>query len=222
MCVPAEAPCHKAIRATYFFSFESMPTHKATLRKSLLVARLALPAEQRKRCDTAICERLLAWLSLQSHMAIGVYWPIQGEPDLRPIYAALVKGGATLALPLVSQRNAALTFSVWRPGDALMKDACGVPVPAVQSAQVSPDLVLVPCVGFNRDLFRIGYGAGYYDHTLAESPHLRSLGIAYDAALTRFDPDAHDVPLDVVLTETAVLAQKGPTAARSLPSRQPD
>jgi 5-formyltetrahydrofolate cyclo-ligase len=183
-------------------------THKAALRKSLIAARLAIPVEQRERCNAAIGERLLAWLSAQSHRTIGVYWPIQGEPDLRPIYGALAKGGAKLALPLVSERNAPLKFSAWLPGDALMKDACGVPVPAVQSALVSPDLVLVPCVGFNRALFRIGYGAGYYDRTLAEAPRVQSVGIAYDAALTNFEPAAHDVPLDLVFTETVALVRQ--------------
>jgi len=189
---------------------------KATLRKSLIAARLAMSAEQRKRCDAAIGERLLAWLSLHSLQTIGVYWPIQGEPDLRPIYSVLAQGGAMLALPMVSERNAPLMFSVWRPGDTLMKDTCGVPVPAVKSAPVLPDAVLVPCVGFNADLFRIGYGAGYYDRTLAETPHVQSLGIAYDAALTRFTPAAHDVPLDVVFTETVLLGRKDPVAAKSL------
>lgn len=190
---------------------------KAKLRKSLIAARLAMSAEQRKRCDAAIGERLLAWLSLHSLQTIGVYWPIQGEPDLRPIYSVLVQGGAMLALPTVSERNAPLVFSMWRPGDTLMKDACGVPVPAVKSAPVLPDAVLVPCVGFNADLFRIGYGAGYYDRTLAEAPHVQSLGIAYDAALTQFKPAAHDVPLDVVFTETVLLGRKDPVAAKSLP-----
>jgi 5-formyltetrahydrofolate cyclo-ligase len=188
--------------------------HKAALRKSLIATRLAIPAEQRERRDTAIAERLLGFLSARSVQTIGVYWPIQGEPDLRPIYAALIKTGARLALPLVSERHAPLQFSAWRPGDTLMKDACGVPVPAVQSALVSPDMVLVPCVGFNRDLFRIGYGAGYYDRTLAETPRLQSVGIAYDAALAQFDPAAHDVPLDIVVTETVVLVRKDPVAAK--------
>lgn len=195
--------------------------HKAALRKSLIAARLAIPAEQRRRCDAAIGERLLAWLSLNPQQTIGVYWPIQGEPDLRPIYASLVNAGARLALPLVSERNAPLKFSAWRPGDALMKDACGVPVPAVESAPILPELVLVPCVGFNHDLFRIGYGAGYYDRTLAEAPQVKSLGIAYDASLTTFDRAAHDVPLDIIFTETVALVRKDPVAARVLPSRRP-
>jgi 5-formyltetrahydrofolate cyclo-ligase len=189
---------------------------KATLRKSLIAARLAMSAEQRKRCDSAIGERLLAWLSSRSLRTIGVYWPIQGEPDLRPVYSALAQGGATLALPVVSERNAPLMFSVWRPGDTLMKDTCGVPVPAVKSSPVFPDALLVPCVGFNGDLFRIGYGAGYYDRTLANAPNVRSLGIAYDAALTEFTPAAHDVPLDIVFTETVLLGQKDPVVAKSL------
>jgi 5-formyltetrahydrofolate cyclo-ligase len=201
---------------TFQFPIKAMP-QKAALRKSLIAARLAIRTEQRERCDAAIAERLLGLLTSRSHLTIGVYWPIQGEPDVRPVYAALIKNGARLALPLVSERHAPLQFSAWRPGDALMKDACGVPVPAVQSALVSPDLVLVPCVGFNQELFRIGYGAGYYDRTLAETPHLQSVGIAYDTALAQFDPAAHDVPLDIVVTETVVLVRKDPVAAKSLP-----
>jgi 5-formyltetrahydrofolate cyclo-ligase len=190
-------------------------SEKVQLRKSLIEARWAMSEEQRKRCDAAIGERLLALCASQSARTLGVFWPIQGEPDLRPVYAALSERGMRLALPLVADRHAPLVFSVWQPGDELMKDACGVPVPAVQSSPVLPDAVLVPCVGFNRDLFRIGYGAGYYDRTLAGTHPLQAIGIAYDAAETQFKPAAHDMPLDLIVTESAVLERKDPAAARS-------
>jgi 5-formyltetrahydrofolate cyclo-ligase len=100
----------------------------------------------------------------------------------------------------------------WQPGEELAKDQFGVPVPDRQRAIPQPDVVLVPCVGFNAQRFRLGYGAGFYDRTLARMPRPLALGIAYDCGLAEFESNGHDVALDFILTET-----------RSLPAgSQPD
>lgn len=185
---------------------------KAELRSRLIATRRAMPAEHRLHADAAIGQRLLAWCRQHRNSArcvIGVYWPIQGEPDLRLCYASLVKEGVQLALPLVAERDAPLQFAPWQPGDPLMKDACGVPVPAHAHALLDPDVILAPCVGFNAAGFRIGYGAGYYDRTFAGRPGVHKLGIAYESALTFFTPAAHDLPLDVILTEAGARVPSG-------------
>ncbi|MBK4736382.1 5-formyltetrahydrofolate cyclo-ligase [Noviherbaspirillum pedocola] len=175
---------------------------KAELRKFLLDARMRLSMEERTEKDFAIGQRLLALLEANPVSSLGIYWPIMAEPDLRPAYEALTARGVELALPVVKEKNAPLLFCAWRPGDALERDAHKIPVPANQSRLVEPGMLLLPCVGFNARRFRLGYGAGYYDRTLASllNPP-RTAGIAYALCEAGFVEDAHDVAMDWVITE---------------------
>jgi 5,10-methenyltetrahydrofolate synthetase len=174
--------------------------NKSVLRQTLLAARRALTTDTRRQWDQAICNRVLAWWSAQPAQVLGVYWPMRGEPDLGPAYAALAARGARLALPVVADKHLPLQFSAWTPGDALAKDVLGLTIPE-KSECVSPDAVLIPCVGFNQDRFRLGYGGGFYDRTLAASPRPLAIGIAYACSFTVFDPAPHDVGLDRIITE---------------------
>ncbi len=133
---------------------------------------------------------------------LGIYWPVQGEPDLRPAYTALSEIGVQLALPVVVGQDAALKFSVWQPGDDLIKDKFGVPTPLV-CRETNPDAILVPCVGFTEQGFRLGYGGGFYDRTLASLPRPIAIGIAYACTLTEFDPAPYDIALDRIITDQA-------------------
>ena len=178
---------------------------KAELRKSLLDARMRLSMEERVEKDLAIGQRLLALLNAHPVRSLGIYWPIMAEPDLRPAYDALAARGVELALPVVKEKNAPLLFCAWRPGDALERDAYKIPVPADRSRVVEPQMLLLPCVGFNAQRFRLGYGAGYYDRTLAASLNPpRTVGIAYTLCEAGFVEDAHDVAMDWVVTETGM------------------
>jgi 5,10-methenyltetrahydrofolate synthetase len=175
---------------------------KAELRKTLLDARMQLSMAQRAAKDLVIAQRLLDLLDANPVQNLGIYWPIMAEPDLRPAYEALAARGIALALPVVRERNAPLLFCAWRPGDALEKDTHKIPVPADQSRLLQPEMLLLPCVGFNARRFRLGYGAGYYDRTLAATPNPpRTVGIAYALCEAVFDEDAHDVAMDWVVTE---------------------
>jgi 5-formyltetrahydrofolate cyclo-ligase len=173
---------------------------KAALRTMLLADRQAIPAEVRPQWDAAIGERLIAWWTANTVQSLGVYWPIRGEPDLRPAYEELVKRGVQLALPLVVARGAPLQFIAWSPGETLAKDAMGVAVPA-SGLIVHPDALLVPCVGFNLENVRLGYGGGFYDRTLAAPPRPLSVGIAYECTRAEFASEPHDVRLDEIITE---------------------
>jgi 5,10-methenyltetrahydrofolate synthetase len=184
--------------------------NKTELRRSLLATRHAIPAELRARWDAAIGVRVQAWLAAHPVRLLGVYWPINSEPDLRTTYEALAARGVQLALPAVVSRDAALRFAAWTPGDPLVKDAFGVSIPAAGGA-VQPDAMLVPCVGFNAGHIRLGYGGGFYDRTLAASPHPLALGIAYQCALGIFEGDAHDIALDAIITECSPIADSSNT-----------
>ncbi|HEX7647289.1 MAG TPA: 5-formyltetrahydrofolate cyclo-ligase [Noviherbaspirillum sp.] len=180
-------------------------TDKAALRRTLLAHRQAIQPEVRALWNAAIGERVLAWWNANPAQVIGVYWPIRGEPDLRDTYAALIATGAALALPIVTNGNAPLTFVRWRPDAPMVKDAYGVMVPQDVSEIVTPDALLVPCVGFNAANYRLGYGGGFYDRTLAVSARPLAVGIAYACCRAEFTGDVHDIALDDVITEASPL-----------------
>lgn len=187
------------------FRPDTMPENtaqKAALRRELLANRQAIPPEVRSVKDAAIGQHVLSWCDAHPVSVLGAYWPIRGEPDLRDCYATLSAHGVRLALPVVVAKDAPLRFIEWKPGDAMTKDAFGVAIP-VSGAEVQPEALLIPCVGFNERRFRLGYGGGFYDRTLACAGRPRTVGISYDCARIRFDADAHDVALDFVITETS-------------------
>jgi 5-formyltetrahydrofolate cyclo-ligase len=94
-----------------------------------------------------------------------------------------------------------LKFYPWRPGDVLVIDAHNVMAPVERERIIHPELLLLPCVGFNAQRYRLGYGGGYYDRTLAVERPPRTVGIAYAMCEAAFEADAHDIPMDWVVTE---------------------
>jgi 5-formyltetrahydrofolate cyclo-ligase len=183
---------------------DTMPENtaqKAALRRELLANRQAIPPEVRGEKDAAIGRHVLSWCDAYPVSVLGAYWPIRGEPDLRACYAEMSARGIRLALPVVVDKDAPLRFIEWKPGDAMRKDAFGVAIPA-SGAEVLPETLLIPCVGFNEKRYRLGYGGGFYDRTLAGTWRPRTVGIGYDCSRTRFEADVHDIALDFLITET--------------------
>ncbi len=174
--------------------------NKADIRQTLIEKRSALDHELRAQWNSTIAINLLAWLAQNPVPVLGVYWPIRGEPALHDAYAALAKEKVQLALPVVVAKDAPLAFACWTPGDAVVVDKYGIAVPADPSF-VTPDALLIPCVGFNEQRFRLGYGGGYYDRTLARQPRPQAIGIAYSCMHANFAADPHDIALDVLITE---------------------
>nr|GEU28354.1 hypothetical protein [Tanacetum cinerariifolium] len=166
---------------------------KADLRQQLLTARRAIDAATRAQWDGAIARQVVAWWQANRPATLGVYWPLQGEPDLSAAYAQLERLGARLLLPVVVARDAALEFSDWRVGEAMVKDAMGVAVPADLRLRAYPAALLVPCLGFNAGGYRLGYGGGFYDRTLARAPRPHTVGIAYARLQVAFAADLHDL-----------------------------
>jgi 5-formyltetrahydrofolate cyclo-ligase len=183
-----------------------MPT-KTELRRTLLATRRAISPGQRTEWDARIGARVAAMAREKGWRTLAVYWPIHGEPDLQDAYREMAARGMALALPVVKQRDAGLSFVAWEPGEAMGTDAFGVAVPARTHVEAAPEAVLVPCVGFNCDRFRLGYGAGFYDRTLAGASRVQAIGVAYALALAEFDPAPHDIALDAVITETLTLPE---------------
>ena len=177
---------------------------KSALRRELLANRQAIPPEVRAEMNAAIGERVMAWWEEQQPAMLGVYWPSRAEPDLHAAYDLLSARGARLALPVVIGPDAPLLFIEWKPGDAMTKDRFGVAIPAA-GAEVQPTALLVPCVGINPQHYRLGYGGGFYDRTLAIAQRPYALGIAYECARAAFPSDVHDVALDGIITEASAV-----------------
>ncbi|MEH6433796.1 5-formyltetrahydrofolate cyclo-ligase [Massilia sp. DD77] len=174
---------------------------KSALRSALKARRRAIDHATKLAWDDRIGAQVLAWWRAHPQAMLGVYWPLAGEPDLRPAYAELAQAGVRLALPVVLARDAALGFAEWIPGEPTVNDRLGVAVPAELRLVARPPALLVPCLGFNAQGYRLGYGGGFYDRTLEAQPRPRTLGIAYACQLAEFAGDVHDVPLDRVITE---------------------
>jgi 5-formyltetrahydrofolate cyclo-ligase len=183
------------------FSAQPSGVSRPLIRKHLLELRRGTDTALRRQWDSAIGQNVLEWCELHRPASLGLFWPIQAEPDLRDIYPQLHKLGIRLALPLVVGNAQALQFLEWQPGDAMSADQYGIPVPAQRDRSFMPEVLLIPCVGFNAAKFRMGYGGGYYDRTLETQPRPLTLGIAYHQAQAEFPAESHDIAMDQILTE---------------------
>lgn len=184
------------------------PGSKASIRIAALEARSALDEAARAAASRAVAER--AKTLVAPGTSVALYAPLRGELDCMPLAALLDRAGHTLALPVVTGRNEALRFRAYRPGDTLISGFGGIMQPCADAAEIDPDFLFVPLAAFDRNLHRLGYGAGFYDRTLAE---LRSsaagrtaVGLAFAVQQVGELPiEEHDIALDFVVTEDAVL-----------------
>lgn len=182
-------------------SFMKTPSTKADLRRELIAARKAMTADVKAQADARIAARLSAWLDANQVRVLGAYLPMAGEPDLLSLCAALPGRGIQVAMPVVLEKNQPLHFVHWQAGDALARDASGTMAPADRTRLVTPDAVLAPCLGFTETRLRLGYGGGYFDRTLAQTPRPLAVGIAYAFTKVVFAADVFDIALDVILTD---------------------
>ena len=140
---------------------------------------------------------------------VAGYAPIRHEIDPMPLLAALSADGHALCLPVVMEKEGALVFRRWRPGDGLTSGAFGVPTPLPHAPVVRPTLMIVPMLAFDRRGYRLGYGAGFYDRTitsLRSTGALETIGIAYvEQELDPVPTDPHDARLDLILTPEEVI-----------------
>lgn len=133
---------------------------------------------------------------------VGFTWPFRGEFDARPLLRDLIKGGLTAALPAVVQPKAPLEFRRWAPGMALEPGVYSIPVPKERDL-LEPELLLVPLVGFDPAGYRLGYGGGYYDRTIASfAKRPYAIGVGFEMSrLETIHPQPHDIPMNAILTE---------------------
>lgn len=180
---------------------------KSSLRKALSDIRTRLPKQWREEAAQALIPSCLSLLA--PYRTIAAYMPIGSEISPLPLVDALENAGKTIALPVVLRHNHPMVFRQWEKGEMLVKDACNIPAPLPSAQEVIPDAVIVPVLGFTASGFRLGYGAGYYDRTLhmLQQQGFRPfcIGLAFDCQEENFPPEAHDQPMDALVTETRVI-----------------
>lgn len=178
-------------------------------RQRLIAARMAMSVEARQQASARIIDHLDAFCRkrgwLQPGTVVSAWWPLQGEPDLRPWLRRLHEEGLVAALPLVIEKAAPLHFRAWQPGCRMEQGFWNIPQPA-DPREVEPDLFLSPAVGYDAAGYRLGYGGGYFDRTLAQR---RASGKPWHALLVGYEgmgidtihPLPHDIAFEATITD---------------------
>lgn len=175
---------------------------KKAVRKAALETRDEICQEEFTHLNGSLCKFVFSFLSSQSQIEIGFYAAIRSEPDIIPAVQKWLQISAKhqAFLPVTEGKN--IRFALWDPNNELKKGRFGVPEPS-SNIFVDPHLLLIPCVALNKQGYRLGYGAGYYDRYLSsriERP--RTVGVCFSYFLNQdFDSMPFDVPLDSVITE---------------------
>jgi 5-formyltetrahydrofolate cyclo-ligase len=184
---------------------------KRALRAQARVRRAEAHAARRDHAAKAVCARVLALRPDWRGRVVAVYWPMRDELDVRPLIDALVQAGAVAALPAIVARDWPLACRRFAPGDALVPGAFGTHEPPAEAPEVAPEVLVVPLLGFDRAGYRLGYGGGYYDRTLAAlraaDARVKAVGAAYGeqefAAIPHHDGDQR---LDLIVTDREAIA----------------
>lgn len=175
-------------------------------RKKLISERLAIKRSLRKAYAERIVTRLEQVIGKPRGLVVSAYWPLHGEPDIRAFLQIIVALGGRAALPVVVRRGEPLVFRAWSVGEPLERGVWNIPTPTAGAETVIPDVVIAPVVGFDQDCYRLGYGGGYFDRTLATLPKkVLSVGVGYaQSTLPTIHPLPHDIALDMIVTEADV------------------
>ena len=186
----------------------SSADRKAELRRAALARRDALPPTERAQAAETIAARAFP-LAVAGGVVVSGYMPMKSEINPLPLLRRLAEAGARLALPVVAGPGKPLIMRAWSFGEPLVAGVWGIRQPPAQAPATEPDILIVPLLAFDRAGHRIGYGAGYYDMTIAGARARRAVsavGIAFAAQEVEAVPAGpRDEPLDLVLTEREVI-----------------
>ena len=175
------------------------------VRNELLRRRASLSVDALRALSERACAQLLRAVDLEAYPVLGFCWPIRGEFDVRAIARQHLASGGRVALPVIVQKSAPVEFWSWHPGMPMQKGIWDIPTPKEREV-LTPDAVLVPLVGFDECRFRLGYGGGYFDRTLAAAavpPFAIGLG-SEDTLLPTIYPQAHDIAMNLIVTDQRV------------------
>jgi len=180
-------------------------------RAALVAARMATSGAERRRWSVTIERHLAALFDTLAGLTLGIYWPFKGEFDPRPIAEEQRAEGRRIALPAVVEKRGPLEYRLWQPDMEMETGVFDLPVPKARDV-VRPEIVLAPLVGFDAANYRLGYGGGYFDRTLAAlAPRPLAIGVGFEAQrLETVFPRPHDVPMDVIVTEAGLQRRQHP------------
>ncbi|WP_431271197.1 5-formyltetrahydrofolate cyclo-ligase [Dankookia sp. P2] len=190
-------------------------------RARLVAQRLGAGRAEREGWSAAITARLEGLPVLAGAAGtVGFYWPFKGEYDPRPLARRLHARGLRLALPVVVERARPVAFRAWWPGMRMRPGVWDIPVPD-EGDWVRPEALLVPLLGFDPQGYRLGYGGGYYDRTLAAaSPPPHAIGVGFEIGrLESVHPQRHDVPMHAIVTERQVFRGAAAMADAACPDQ---
>jgi 5-formyltetrahydrofolate cyclo-ligase len=186
-------------------TWDEIKAWRRETRARLLARRVALRRAERERINAIITALLAERVPGLRNGCIGFCWPFKGEVDFRRFVGAAIDGGATAALPVVVERARPLEFWSWQPRMKLQRGIWGIPIPGERRI-AQPSVLLVPLIGFDPAGYRLGYGGGYFDRTLAvTAPKPLTIGIGYELGrLETIHPQPHDIPMDAIVTENGL------------------
>jgi 5-formyltetrahydrofolate cyclo-ligase len=178
---------------------------KTALRRHALARRETIDPAARVAFSHRLVEEGLRLARIWRPRVVSAFHPVRDEPDTLPLLTALAHQGFATALPAVVGRGSPLAFRLWRPGEPTRAAAMAIREPLEAAPVVDPDLLFVPLACFDRRGNRIGYGAGFYDRTLAALRAMKPIhatGVAYGVCEVAAVPyETHDQSLDAVVTE---------------------
>jgi len=183
-------------------SADPLRAFRADLRGRLIAAREALPAERHAQLSRSIERHLGELVDVLAPAVLAFCWPFRGEFDARALVAARLAGGLRACLPVVVDNGRPLEFREWTPQSEMVEDRYGILIPAAGAA-LRPDAILMPLNAFDEGGYRLGYGGGYFDRSLAAlSPRPRAVGVGFELArVPSIRPQAYDLPMDFIVTE---------------------
>ena len=179
-------------------------------REDLVARRVAMPQAEHREASAAIHAHLTQAFALPADAVLAFCWPFKHEFDVRFAVRAWREQGVTAALPVVAGKAQPLQFRQWWPGAPMLKGVYDIPYPDGTDL-LAPDIAFVPMNGFDEQGYRLGYGGGYFDRTLAAlSPRPVAVGIAFEfARLPTIHAQPHDIAMDFVVTEAGVHCVRG-------------
>ena len=186
----------------------SSSPEKHQLRMAARQARALVTPAERDMAGKHVSSLLVESFDFDGKI-VSVYWPIGDELDTRTFIKTASDAGVTLCLPVVLSRNAPLIFRKWISEAHLEAGPHNTRHPGSDAPELVPDILIVPLLGFNRQGVRLGYGGGFFDRTLAKvrkNKEILAIGLAYAVQeMAKLPVDAHDQPLDWVVTEREVI-----------------
>lgn len=178
---------------------------RADIRRNGLQARESLSAAEHALLSARIERHLAAELRLHAPARLAFCWPFRAEFDARPLVTRLLTEGWSACLPVVGDDVGAMRFRAWTPATRMQADRHGIQTP-VDGNEVVPDLILLPFNATDACGYRLGYGAGYFDRTLAAmQPRPLVIGVGFSmGVVASVHPQPHDIPLHRRVTETGI------------------